>query len=220
MSHDPDTTETGIDLAALERGDEAAWEDFFADYRPVVRGVVSWPKWNFSPDVRDDLEQDICAELTRSVFQFQERSSLRYYIKRVAVNRCIDRIRRQVRDREIFTSTTYTTPDGEARELTLAGPEQYDPVRRIVILEQVEALKRLLAELDETCRTAIRLFYAESLSYKEIAVKLSISINTVGSRLAKCLEKLRQTARMDPSLGDEIAVPGDGEGKKTVKTLN
>jgi DNA-directed RNA polymerase specialized sigma24 family protein len=45
--------------------------------------------------------------------------------------------------------------------------------------------------MEPPCREAIRDFYIHDLSYKEMAAKRQMPINTVGTRLSRCLEKLK-----------------------------
>ena len=78
--------------------------------------------------------------------------------------------------------------------------EAFDPIKEVETYERGAALREQLKTLDETCRTAIQFFYVQALSYKEISARLGIAVNTVGSRLAKCLEKLRGMVEKDPFL--------------------
>lgn len=186
-----DTAPSWGSVETLQSGDEAAWVAFFDEFDPLVRGVVTWSKWHFKTHVRQELAQDIRAELTCVIGNFRGDSSIEYFIKRVCINRCIDRVRRQVREREVFVSLTTTTGEGEDREMEIAAGADFDPVQAVARFERASALKEQLDTLDETCRTAIQYFYMDGLPYKEIAEKLKVTVNTVGSRLAKCLDKLR-----------------------------
>jgi RNA polymerase sigma-70 factor (ECF subfamily) len=175
----------------LREGNDRAWEDFFRRHDALIQSVTSWSKWHFDPVVRDDIAQKIRAELPRSIGQFKGDSSLEYFVKQISIRRCIDEVRRQVRNKGRFVSTTVEEEDGESRELQLEAGPDFDPVQVILKTERARSLRRVLEELDETCRAAIRQFYLEDLSYKEMAEANGITVNTVGSRLSKCLNKLR-----------------------------
>ncbi len=198
-----------VSVSALKRGEDGAWDAFFDAHNDLILAVVRWPKWHFKPDDHDDIAQEIRSELMRSVMNFRQDSSLRYYVKRICINRCIDRIRRQVRERSIMVSLSYRDADGHVQEMDAPAGAASDPVREIYVFESVCAVRELLGSLDKTCRQAIELFYLNGLAYREIADQLKISINTVGSRLAKCLGKLRRNARNHPVLREESGAPGD-----------
>jgi RNA polymerase sigma factor (sigma-70 family) len=95
--------------------------------------------------------------------------------------------------------------DDEVVERDVPAGPSFDPVREILVEERARALRGVLARLDETCAKAIGLFYMDGVAYKDMAEMLSISINTVGARLSKCLDKLRGMALNDAQLGDEPA---------------
>ena len=55
--------------------------------------------------------------------------------------------------------------------------------------ERARMARALIEDLDETCREAVSAFYLEEMSYKDMSERFGIAVNTVGSRLAKCLEE-------------------------------
>ena len=46
---------------------------------------------------------------------------------------------------------------------------------------------------------AIDAYYNQGLSYKEISEELGLAVNTVGSRLSKCLGKVKQNLQENPN---------------------
>ena len=195
----------GQALDALKAGDEQAWDDFFRLHDALIRNVVSWPKWFFSTVVRQDVAQKIRTDLTKSIHSFSGKSSLEHFIKTISVRRCIDEVRRQVREKQTFVPGAFQDTDGEWHEIEARADESYDPVRDIVLAERARYLRQLLGTLREACRVAVREFYLDEMSYREMAEKHGISINTVGSRLAKCLARLREKMRQNPELREDLA---------------
>ena len=179
------------ELESLKTGDSRAWDVFFNQHDSLIRSVVAWTKWRFQAHTCDDIAQQVRVDLTRAIPTFRGESSLANFVKRICVRRCIDQVRREVRHRGLFASDTFVGDDEETKQIEFpAGPE-FDPVHVILRAEQAKALASLIDQLDELCRTAIRQFYVEDLSYVEIAQRNGITVNTVGSRLSKCLNKLR-----------------------------
>ena len=196
-------------LAALRRGDDAAWERFFIHYDHLIRSVVSWSKWHFPPTLQEDLLQNIRFELNKSIDRFKGDSSLDYFVKRVCIHRCIDEVRRQVRQRQVFSPMTQQNDAGEEYDITPGTGRGFDPVAAVAVAERAEALKRILLNLNENCRDAVRYFYFEGLSYKEIASKMDVSVITVGTRLGKCLNKLRTLLKKDSFFGEDFSSLND-----------
>jgi len=187
-------------LEALKEGDSDAWEEFFKEHDHIILSVVSWSKWHFAMHIREEIAQQIRVELTRAVPGFRGESSLTQFVKKIGIRRCIDQVRRETRARNYLVSDTVRTEDGEFRHLDFEAGEEFDPRETVKKTERAAALRSLLDELDPSCKTAIRQFYMEEKSYKEIAELNGITVNTVGSRLSKCLEKLRLLMKENDSL--------------------
>jgi RNA polymerase sigma factor (sigma-70 family) len=198
-----------ISLKDLKKGEASAWSAFFERYNPLIDSVTAWSKWRFSHHDRREVAQDVRAELGKTLANFRGESSLELFVKRVCIYRCIDRIRRQVRERRMFAAGTVIDQDGTPREVDHPAGEDFDPVAEIIRFERARVTRKMLDSLDATCQTAIRLFYLDSLSYKEIAGRLGIAVNTVGSRLAKCLEKLRSLIQKEDVLREYFIEGGD-----------
>lgn len=185
-------------LRAVTRDDPAGWETFHAKFNPVIQSVLEWPRWHFTTQEQQDIRQNIYLQLYKALPTFRGDCSLRWFIIRVAHKQCVDEIRRQVRQRTLLTPSVQKTPAGEWNEREVACPHTLDPYREILRTERQHAIHSSLNRLQETCRTSILLFYIENLTYQDIAEKLGIAVNTVGSRLSKCLDKLHKDLRKNP----------------------
>lgn len=181
-------------LAAVRTGSSAALSELLTVHRHLIKRVVAWPKWRFDEDIRKDVEQEIHHSLVKSLSNASSGRSVRAFIKRVCINRCIDEVRRQVRRRGIFSSMpTYRSEIDSELDIPLSDLTAQDPIDLITREEQLTELRGKLQELNGTCRNAIRQFYLDGMSYKEMAEELGITVNTVGSRLSKCLSQLRNS---------------------------
>lgn len=166
--------------------------DLLAAHDALVQSVIGWSRWRFSPETRADLAQKIRLEIVRQPHVVAEADDPAGLLKQICIRRCIDEVRRQIRERQILVSGDDDPPD--------PADEAADPVRLVLRAERARAIRRLLGTLDDTCRTALHQFYVEGLSYLQMAGRLGIATNTVGSRLAKCVAKLRALARRDDEL--------------------
>jgi len=171
-----------------------AAQRLLAEHDALVRAVVGWGKWRFRPETREDVAQRIRLELHARPGALLQADDPALWVKRICIRRCIDEVRREIRDRTVFAPASGEHPD------TADGGG--DPHALVVRAERARALRRVLEALDDTCRTALRMFYIEHQSYLDMARALGIATNTVGSRLAKCIAKLRSLARQDTELGE------------------
>ncbi len=190
-------------MKLLREGDNGAWESFFQEFDKLIGSVVAWSKWHFQPHVRDDILQGIREELTRAVPKADQIASMEHFIKRVCIRRCIDEVRRQVRTKQTLVPLARKNDDGGWREADIEAGDGFDPIRAVIASERAVALRQLLEGIGPTCKAAIRQYYLQELSYKEIAAETGIAINTVGSRLAKCLVKLRAMVEKDAMLRED-----------------
>ncbi len=188
-------------LKAVRDHHPEAWTLVFAEYDPLILAIVRWPKWNFSADEQQDVAQNIRMHLQSALPTFKQKSSLRWFIKQIAMHQCIDEIRRQKRWRTFMTPLVQQTADGQWNEMEFNDPDIPDPHEETVMHERHEKLYSSLKRMPQTCRDSISMFYLQHMTYKEMSAKLGIAVNTVGSRLAKCLDKLQQEIKKKPLKG-------------------
>lgn len=185
-------------LRAVRRKDAAAWDLFSTRFDPLIRSVLEWPRWRFSEYERQDVSQNIYLQLQKALPKFKGNSSLRTFITRIAHQQCVNEVRRQVRQKSFVTPSLHRTKTGDWNEKEFACPHTLDPYRELIRSERRVAVLDALEHLQETCRNSISLYYIENYSYQMISKKLGISVNTVGSRLSKCLDKLHEDLRRHP----------------------
>lgn len=107
----------------------------------------------------------------------------------------------QLRDRTKAKTWLFTTLHREFLATRRMAREQADeeelealPAPLIEVGNKIDAKAAVaaLAQLDETYRAPVAMFYLEELSYAEIAACLDIPIGTVMSRLSRGRERLRK----------------------------
>jgi len=197
MSAKPSHKEKKL-LKSLHAQGEHGWKEFIHYFEPMIMKIVNWTEYNFTPDIQEDVRQNIYMHLRKAIPRFRGDCSLAYYIKRIAKNECINEIRRQSRSRKHITFSTQKNPDNEWEEGNYHDPDSMDAAEILMQVEQKAILHQAVTNMNTTCMESISLFYFEHKTYSEISEQLGISRNTVGSRLSKCLEKLHLELRKLP----------------------
>lgn len=185
-------------LRIVRRNDPAGWEHFHARFDPAIQSVLDWPRWRFTEHEKQDVRQDIYLQLQKALPAFRGESSLRWFIIQIAHKQCVNEVRRQVRQRTFTVSSIQKAADDELSEWETACPHTLNPYREALLTERHQTVQAALNNLQETCRTSITLFYIEGNTYRAISKQLGITVNTVGSRLSKCLDKLHKELRKHP----------------------
>lgn len=124
----------------------------------------------------EDLAQEVFLQLHRNLSCLQSGAHLMFWLRKVTMNRAIDRLRRQPR----YELTSL-------EEAALLPSETTDPDP---LLER--RLAMLVERLPPAPRAVILLRYQEDLEPTAIAQTLGMSINTVKSHLKRSLALLRE----------------------------
>lgn len=179
-------------LEALRAGEARAWDDFFRRFDGLICAITAWPKWRFDVHTRDDVVQAVRVGLVEAVGRLQSAASLEAFVRRVCVCRCIDALRRTIREQSRVEPLGFWTEEGEWEDRDLVAGAEFDPVAQVQREERAAVLRAALDRLDPQSRENLVLFYVEGLSYEEMAERQGVTVNTVGSRLSRSLERLRE----------------------------
>jgi len=186
VSGEPAWTE-GTLLERASAGDTAA---FAALVRRHQRSVYSLSLRMLADRFQaEDLAQEVFLQLYRSIRSVESETHLAFWLRRVTVNRAIDRLRRE----PPLSQAALSEADGLAAE-----PSEIDP-----ILER--RLRALLRELAPAARAVVLLRYQEDLDPTEIARTLKMPLNTVKSHLKRSLAALRERLGNEDPDGRSLA---------------
>jgi RNA polymerase sigma-70 factor (ECF subfamily) len=189
-------------LRGLRAGIEEAYEELIAKYEQPVYGLVFRLLGN-QPDACD-VVQEVFLKVFRGVQSFRERSSLRTWIYRIAVNEAHNHRRWFARHcrREV--------PIEDEREqgygMEFAADPGRSPFEQALESENRTLIERALTRINPVFRTAVVLRDIQNLTYEEIAEILQVSLGTVKSRIVRGREALRRELTQEPGAGLAEAV--------------
>jgi RNA polymerase sigma factor (sigma-70 family) len=173
-------TQTGI---ARRRSEDL----LFTKYQYFVReGML---KYRLSQDESLDAYSESILSFTReySLGRFEGRSSLKTYLFRIYINKCVDLIRRNTSKKSgVFLTELITDRiEGFSDSSRSILQRLIDKADQLKMREQLQAL-------GENCRKMLS-YWAEGLSDREISTELEYkSADVVKTSRLRCLEKLRQ----------------------------
>jgi len=166
-------------------GDEAAWEHFIREHRPVLyRAADALDPSGSARDLADGIYGEL---FERSLFRyFHGRSSLATWLRAVLAQRHVDRVRTQ-RRLEPLSEDESRVP---ARGPDKAGPYGESERPRYVELIQA-ALARAVADLAPRDRLRLACYYAQELTLAETGRLLGEHEATCSRQLARTRKTLR-----------------------------
>jgi len=175
-------------LRGLRAGIEAAYEELIDRYQQPVYGMV-YRLLGSQPD-SSDVVQEVFVKVFRGVGSFREKSSLRTWIYRIAVNEAHNH--RRWFSRHTRWEVAMTDEQQENRLLDSTADPGPSPFEHAASNETRLLIEEALDRINPVFRTAVVLRDIEDLSYEEIAEILQISMGTVKSRILRGREALRR----------------------------
>lgn len=195
-------------VAELKAGSEPAYAWLITHYHQPVYSLV----YRVVNDPADaaDTTQEVFLKVFRGIKRFNEQSSLKTWIYRIAVHEACNRKRwwRRHKSREVALEAPVNE---QSEHAAYSGEESLEdgspsPFEQLATLEMRERVEQELRRIAEPFRTTVILRDIEELSYEEIAEVMQVSLGTVKSRLtrgraalkerlAKCLDEFRMRER-------------------------
>jgi len=166
----------------LKRGEKAAFRRLYEEYHQKVYSTAITMLGN--TEDAEDAVQEVFMKIYRKISYFKGKSKIGTWLYRIAVNVCIDHVRRnKVRRAKSVSleesSLISLTENGEKADSSVASGE-LNRITKIAIMQ-----------LSPKLRTVVVLRELQELTHSEIAGILGCSKGTVSSRLTRGRLKLR-----------------------------
>jgi RNA polymerase sigma-70 factor (ECF subfamily) len=139
------------------------------------------------PDKSEDVVQETFISVFKNINSFDIARKFSSWIYRIAHNKAISEIRKHS---FLGLEAAFNVPGVENLDQTITKELDKEKTKKL-ILAQVNFLPLKYRE-------TIQLRYLEEKSYEEISDILRISINTVGVRIKRGLEKLKKSLNINP----------------------
>lgn len=177
-----------MDADELGRAIEVHGRTVFSIAQRIVR----------DPGIAEEVAQDVFLELHRNAERLEDEDHMRFWLRRVAVHRATDAVRRRRRQPEAgaeeWMEATHGADGSGGGFASGSGFALGSAAGRGRGDEVGDRLESMVGTLPEAMRVAVVLRYAEDLTPEEISVTLGQPLPTVKSNLQRGLKLLRQKA--------------------------
>ncbi len=159
-------------------GDAEAWRQPVSAYTPRVFGLL--------------VKQFV--RIVSKLEGYVEQGRFEPWLFRIAMNRLRDEMRRRKRQAKPMSGESGGADDPMA---TMIASEDDAPLQRMERDEQIEQMRRAIAQLPEADQQILQLRHAGGLSFAQIAETLEQPLGTVLARGHRAIGKLRKLMEAD-----------------------
>ncbi len=169
------------------KGDNSAFEALMEKHMGIIYNIAL--RMTANKDDAEDMTQEIMIKIFRSLGSFKGNSKFSTWIYRVAVNTCLDELKKKKNKKHLSLDAEISGDDGENQiEIKDDSPSPEKLAEQNELRDMVAAAVKLLS--DEH-RAVIVLRDIRGMSYSEIAGILGCSDGTVKSRISRARAQLK-----------------------------
>jgi RNA polymerase sigma factor (sigma-70 family) len=177
-------------LVRAQRGDRDAHAVLYDTFAVMVFTVAR--RMLTSPSLAEDVLQETFVEVIRKIGTYRGDAELGFWIKRIAINKCLMHVRSGWIAKRVDTD--------ELESFAGAAPAE--------AAEDQAALQRALAELSDTARAVVWMHDVEGYTHKEIGKLMGRTASFSKSQLARAHDRLRVALQGTPEENrDELCNP-------------
>ena len=175
-------------ILLIAKGDETAFRQLYELYKERVYNTCIYYLQQVTE--AEEITQDVFVEVYHSAAGFRGNSSVATWVYRIAVNKCLDRLRYQNRQKRFaFVSSLFNKETGA---LMYDAPGTDNPGKALENKEKAKILQDAIRQLPMNQQTAFILRQVEGLSQKEIAEIMGMGEKAVESLIQRAKTKLRK----------------------------
>ena len=162
------------------------FEKLYHEYKTLVFNMAL----NYLQNVEDaeEITQDVFVQVHISLHQFGEKSSVKTWIYRITINKCLDCIKHKNSKKRFFIFGTKS--QNEKEYLNISHFEH--PGILLENKEKATILFEVINELNENQKTAFILSKIDGLSNPEISEVMQLSISSVESLIFRAKATLKE----------------------------
>lgn len=182
--------QTNFLVKAAQNGDVIALNQLVKQWQKRIYNFTL--KYFGDHDLAMDVTQKTFISMSKNLSSLKDEGSFKPWIYRIASNYCHEEVRRQNRKWVLPFMKVQEKDDKEDITNSFSNTKTDDPEKAYGNQELKLVLKKALATLPEEQRMVVIMKEYEGLKIREIADAMSISENTVKSRLYYALGSLKR----------------------------
>ena len=162
------------------------FENLYKQYKILVYNVAL----NYLQNVEDaeEITQDVFVQLHQSIGKFQNNSTLKTWIYRITINKCLDFIKHKNSKKRFFIFGNKSNSEIELQKVS----NFEHPGILMENKEDAKVLFSIINQLTENQKTAFVLSKLDGLSNPEIATIMAVSVSSVESLVFRAKATLRE----------------------------
>ncbi len=168
-----------------QKGDVEAFEELICAYEHRIYNIAY--KMMGNPEDAMDVAQEALLKIYKSLKKFKNQSTFSTWVYRVAMNTCLDELRKKKRGFLLLMNDAEGYGNGIVDSSSDSLPEvSYERKERL------KSLQNAIQELIPDYKSVIILRDIQGFSYEEIAEILHCPLGTVKSRINRARTELRK----------------------------
>ena len=166
--------------------DNKDFEKLYNQYSILVYNLAL----NYLQNIEDaeEVTQDVFIQINNSLSKFQEKSSLKTWIYRITINKCLDFIKHKKSQKRFFIFGKKSQNEFEIENVS----NFEHPGILMENKEKSKLLFEIINELGENQKTAFLLSKVDGLSNPEISEIMKLSISSVESLVFRAKSTLKE----------------------------
>ncbi len=185
-------------IRQIQAGDPAAFETFFARYRPTMQAHIA--SIVREPAATEDLVQEVFLRVWTRAEQWQGSGSVKGWLYRIATNLSLNHLRSvKRRPQQPLEVPADDGDDDSPVPGWMVDASALTPEAQLEIVEQQKLLGQLINGLPPDKQDVFRMVYDDEMDLHSVADVLQIPEGTVKSRLyhgrKKIAEQLKNTGK-------------------------
>ena len=166
--------------------DNKDFEKLYNQYSILVYNLAL----NYLQNIEDaeEITQDVFIQINNSISKFQEKSSLKTWIYRITINKCLDFIKHKNSQKRFFIFGKKSQNEFEIENVS----NFEHPGILLENKEKSKLLFEIINKLGENQKTAFLLSKIDGLSNSEISEIMKLSISSVESLIFRAKSTLKE----------------------------